>query len=89
MVHTIQMIQEDCDLGRKRSCSECPIARAIKRTLPQYPNVEVSGWEIILHRNDRKMIKIINLAENIDYFIWNFDMGYCPEPIKFELEIPQ
>jgi hypothetical protein len=82
----IEVTQEDIDSGLKKNGYSCPIARAIKRTIPASdPFVEDQHLDLI-QPGGRKRVQLP--AEAIA-FIKNFDAidRNKPEPFSFELDI--
>jgi hypothetical protein len=80
----ITVTQEDINEGRK-SVKNCPIARAVKRVLP---DIEwVSCDYIYLHPSRvYDLPRQILLPEDVKRFIFNFDFGNPVYPLCFTVE---
>ncbi len=80
----VEVTAEDIDNGKKALLKECPIARAVGRTMP--PNkshVSIYSWGIrVYYVNTYEDYSIPRSAEK---FIKNFDSGRPVSPFKFEM----
>lgn len=78
----IEVRQEDIDRGVRGACNQCPVALAIRRTLPGI----------------RAMADSLRLDLTPNYFVWtpsvarrfilDYDRGQPVHPFSFPLEIP-
>lgn len=90
---TITILPADIAKGLKRSCTACPIARAINRVLaPDWrvtvgtPNCGIAHREV----NMAEVFTIKRLPKTAQMFIKSFDsgIGRNSKPISFKLNIP-
>lgn len=81
----IQVTQDDIDHGKKRSCSGCPIGRAIARA---------TGKDCLVGQSSVKLGKTwfrtpeerwLVLPDIASMFIRRFDDGEKVEPFEFEV----
>lgn len=79
----VTVTQEDIDNGAMKSCNNCPVALALKRTLQT--DVEVRDKIYIL--DDTEKLKKIKVPLEVSLFIENFDEGYEVKPLTFTLDV--
>lgn len=78
---TIEVTTADILQGKKDDCRSCPIALAVQRVVKCL--VEVVYRQISLDGMH------LELPEEANGFIFDFDMGHAVGPFKFDLDIPQ
>lgn len=79
---TVKVTQEGIDAGEKRSCSFCPINRAIERVTGI--SAATIGPQVYLVGYNNPII----LPQIAVDFIDAFAAGQPVQPISFELEVP-
>jgi hypothetical protein len=85
MATQISVTLDDIQHGERKSCTNCPVARAIGPFLP--PGVEIQVGPIYLDfywKNGSTRIQTPSIAEK---FIVDFDQGYAVKPISFMLDL--
>lgn len=90
MIKTISVTEEEINNGKEYNCSFCPIALALKKLIDSKYLVSVTiGWfRIALKEYEEE--KYIVLPKEAGDFIRIFDRAlYKPNPIKFEVDIPE
>jgi len=80
MKRIVYVTQRDIKLGKNRSYSFCPIARALKRIFKR-KEVWVGMSTATLTRGER--IRCMKLPQNVIDFINNFDKGIEVKPFNF------
>lgn len=80
----IDVTETDISLGERKDCSECAVARAIHRKLPndRVQIVEHEGYQIEIG----PAVIIKNLPLPIVNFINDFDAGLPVSPFSFHLD---
>lgn len=78
----IHVTQEHINNGRRRQCSQCPVALAIKDVCKPKSDVHV-GIRILIGNKFAKHTPL-----DAERFIGRFDSSCSVEPFSFELDIP-
>lgn len=78
---TIEVTTADILQGKRDNCRNCPIALATQRVVNCL--VEVVYRQMSLNGTH------IDLPDEVNGFIFDFDMGRAVGPFKFDLDIPQ
>lgn len=76
---TVQMIQQDIDLGLRRQCRACPVTRALNR---------MTGHEWssnTVYARDTNTNELWYQSQEVARFITNFDAGNPVAPIEFTI----
>ena len=80
----VEVTQEDIEKGKRKAGWACPIARAIKRRVPQSRRrdvfVEHALWEVGYH--------VRPLPRTAQRFVKRFDAGEPVKPFAFMTEVP-
>lgn len=80
----IQINQEDIDNGLKKSCTECPIARAFYR-ITNIKDFNVTCGTIIVFYPPYNRHLHIKIPPEAKEFIYNFDNNMPVKPFEFEI----
>ena len=80
----IEVTRDDIQQGEIESCENCPVARAVKRAIPDQVHVEVLPHEIWIAYKKREPESHRPKKEVME-FIKQFDAGLPVEPFKFNL----
>lgn len=89
MIIDIKVTQSDIDTGKRISCRECPVARAITRVLDPLWEVDVDGMSAYLFDyTPSHAVVTRTLPYEARVFILGFDSGRKVEPFEFKLDIP-
>lgn len=83
----VKVTQEDIEKGIPEHCGKCPIARAIRRAMPDAISVGVGS--IGVEWFDKSGFRVAELPQQAQQFIYYFDFGEPVQPFEFDLEIPQ
>lgn len=85
----ISVTQEDIDQGKAYLCSECPIARAAKRALPDATGIRVYNHALFVEEGP--IYDKYALPERASTFVYNFDMGgpHAVSPFEFICELEE
>lgn len=75
----VEVTQDDIDKGTRRSCSECPIARAFERTTGLFASVKLFGGIMVTYYGTGPAVILRHCAEAIS-FIKDFDEGMKVKP---------
>jgi hypothetical protein len=92
----VEVTQEDIDKGCRMQVNTCPVARAIKRTFPEFDEdlITVHEQEVIVFY--KGWSRKIPLPESVEGFIRAYDylerpeLGYDPmliRPFSFDLTV--
>lgn len=94
----VEVTTEDIENGTRMDCQRCPVALAITRLVKEdyYPQVSgrcvsilhsytESGLDTTLWEN----VGVTCLPPETQRFVRRYDDGKTPEPISFQLEIPE
>jgi hypothetical protein len=84
---TIEVTAADIIAGYRESCSNCPIAKAIKRTTGKHV-VRVTSDAIAIAGKDYRGTTL-ECRLKIGRFIKDFDNGFEVHPMSIELELAQ
>ena len=80
---TIHVTQEDIDHGRRRSCTNCPVALALERITGEMWEVGLlSAWKLL-----EKSYPSKTLPKKAHKFILAFDEGRKTKPFSFDMPI--
>jgi len=82
---TIDVCQQDIDHGVRKSCSKCPVARAILRLYPELHVVRVDQGDISLLVEYFRCVFTACLPEDVRARIDLFDKLGLMEPFSFTL----
>ena len=81
----VQVTNKDINEGTRRSCCDCPLAKALKRTLKQNVVVGTADFFYIDEKTGEQ--KYIILPNSAQEFILNFDKGEIVPPFSFNLNL--
>jgi hypothetical protein len=85
MATQISVTLDDIQHGERKSCTNCPVARAIGRHLPEWVTLEAGALSLDFYwPNSSIRIQTPSIAEK---FIVDFDQGYKVKPISFMLDL--
>lgn len=78
---TVRVTQDDIDRGVRGSTTDCPVARALCRAVP---NAFIRVWKDVafvrIHR--------VEIPPKVRRFIHDFDDYRAVKPFSFEIDIP-
>lgn len=86
----VSVTAEDIAKGKKMSCTDCPIARAVKRTCDEKSvrglrKIEIAKGYLKLY--NRNYIQYYRLLDEAYRFYVAFDEGAVVQPLDFQLEL--
>ncbi len=81
----IEVTQHDIDNGKRKSCTKCPVALAVNRTLRAEASVGKRTINIIY--GDATFEEGISTPTSAADFIRKYDEGEEVKPFNFELEL--
>ena len=85
IMHLVQVTQEDIDKGLAKHCTECPTARAMRRTFPKsFTSSEYSSFWVYDGKDLQHFVYPTHLAN----WIRAFDHGQKCKPISFHVPHP-
>lgn len=88
----ISVTEKDIAKGRRDDCVACPIALAIKRTLPNVEQINVTASNFSLIGRDKRGTRCYEggfLPFAVRFFIIRFDNGRTVQPFEFEIEVDE
>lgn len=78
----VSVTETDIMFGKKGSCTQCPIAYAVKRATGRKRNVVVDGQYLTINP-DRPCEQEMHLPKKARDFVIKFDSGKKVKPFKF------
>lgn len=84
----INVTQEDLDRGVRNDCSNCPVARAILREIPDVEYGFVDGTHVNLKFVSGDVI-LVKLPAEVTFKILQIDDGKKVDPFTFEICHPE
>jgi hypothetical protein len=86
---TVKVTQEDIDQGYIKCAYSCALARAINILLNRMYRSGITGKEFYISQNTNgRNVKRIDLPEEVQDFIRQFDRMQSVSPFEFEVDIP-
>ncbi len=86
---TVTVTQEHIDRGRRRGCSDCPVALAILAAVPGLSGVDVMnpdlGYTLLFDGSGGA--STLKLPQPACDFIYRFDAGLDVSPFTFAAEV--
>jgi hypothetical protein len=86
MIVDVHVKDEDIRDGDQGSCSECPVALALSRAIPNAA-IHVFDDSVIIMPYDSDRRFSLNLPDNVCDFISSFDNDGDVWPFSFQLEL--
>lgn len=87
----VYVTQDDINKGKPTSMCNCPVARAIKRTIKNSMKVEVGENQICLISKDKNNLIRLKTPKKVGNFIDKFDSWQTAldeiKPFSFDLRI--
>lgn len=91
----VKITTEHIERGKVRDCSKCPMALAIQEMLREEFKVNISVYDVSIHRGgnpdplDNHLEWAGSLTPGITGWIRRFDKSMDMPPAEFELHIPE
>jgi hypothetical protein len=82
----ITVLQDDIDNGDPRVSTNCPIARAVKRDMPDIQGVTVGYCVSVVTGTVEDLLYSAELSPEGHEFVAAFDQGYTVESFKMQLK---
>lgn len=82
---TVDVTQEDIDRGHRLECEECPVAHALRRSLPTLRQVVVGRHYVTLGLASGTLTP--ESPEGVRAWVDAFDRGEPAGPFSFTLEL--
>jgi hypothetical protein len=87
----VAVTQTEINLGKVKLCTLCPVAIATKRAFAFRFGVDAAVWVGLDGPRDAVVMLdgfVIQLPRAVGQWVNLFDSGIKPEPIEFDMEIP-
>lgn len=81
---TIRVEQRHIDCGKKKRCTICPVALALREAGIKHPSVD---GITVAYRFTKEPIFV--LSDKVNGWIKRFDMGLEVQPFEFTADIPE